>query len=115
MTEFKYPPGLTPPPPPGFLPNMNPSAAGHDPSQLLPGAQAGARRPRISPGTGGQPPYQVSPPGSRDHPPHCTQSPRCTCQQCVNQRQAKKKKQVEDIDPETLKKIKALEWERKHG
>ena len=97
---------------------MNHGAAGQDPSQYGPGTgQADrVRRQRSSPVSGGSPPYSVSPPGSRGaHVPECTQSPRCTCHQCVNQRQAKKKKQVEDIDPETLKKIKALEWERKHG
>ena len=45
----------------------------------------------------------------------CTAGPRCTCRDCVASRQAKKKKQVEDIDPDTLKKIQALEWEKKHG
>ena len=55
-----------------------------------------------------------SPPNTRV--PDCTQSPRCTCNNCTTNRQNKKmKKQVEDIDPEQLKKIQALEWEKKHG
>lgn len=56
---------------------------------------------------------------SGNHSPRsvCTHpSPRCSCEGCTKAKQAKKpKKQVEDIDPETLKKIQKLEWERKHG
>ena len=40
-------------------------------------------------------------------------SPLCACVQCKPNK--KLKKVVEDIDEETLKKISALEWERKHG
>ena len=72
-------------------------------------AQPG-RRQRGSPSA--TPPHQgsPSPPGS-----DCTRSPRCSCSDCHTNRQVKKKKQTEDIDPGTLKKIQALEWEKKHG
>ena len=81
--------------------------------QAGPGDLAGqaARRQRGSP-SATTPPHQgsPSPPGS-----DCTRSPRCGCADCHSNRQAKKKKQTEDIDPDTLKKIRELEWERKHG
>lgn len=40
-------------------------------------------------------------------------SPLCACVQCRPNKKAKKA--VEDIDQDTLRKISALEWERKHG
>ena len=40
-------------------------------------------------------------------------SPLCACVQCKPNKKAKKT--VEDIDEDTLRKISALEWERKHG
>ena len=99
------------------MPNLNPASVVQEPSQYGQGAPGGGRRQRSSPGSGGSPPLSETP-GSRGHVPHvsdCTQSPRCTCRECVALRQSKKKKQVEDIDPATLRHIKKHEWERKHG
>ena len=86
----------------GQVPGQEPTNGGQFPGP-------GIRRQKNSP-AGSSPPYNVSPRGDT-----CTQSPRCTCQDCVSAREKKKKKQVEDIDPDTLKKIQALEWEKKHG
>ena len=102
--------GLAPP----FLANINQAVS---PDQH----QTASKRQRSSP-TGSSPTYSVSPRDATGsdwsragQTGNCTQSPRCTCQECGTARQNKKRKQVEDIDPETLKKIQALEWEKKHG